>query len=77
MKKFRNYGKEVINGNIVTYPMKEGFNYRISEFTAALGIVQLEHLPAILEWKRNLARKFDQIFDNRVRFPEAETGGKI
>ena len=78
MKKFRNYGKEVINGNIVTYPMKEGFNYRISEFTAALGIVQLEHLPAILEWKRNLARKFDQIFDNRVRFPEGMiSGGEI
>lgn len=75
MKKFRNYGKEVINGNIVTYPMKEGFNYRISEFTAALGIVQLEHLPAILEWKRNLARKFDQIFDNRVRFPEGMISG--
>ena len=41
MKKFRNYGKVVINGNVVTYPMKEGFNYRVSEFTAALGIVQI------------------------------------
>lgn len=75
MKKFRNYGKEVINGKIVTYPVKEGFNYRISEFTAALGIVQLEQLPVILEWKRNLAQKYDQIFDNRVVFPEGMKSG--
>lgn len=75
MKKFRNYGKEVINGTIVTYPMKEGFNYRISEFTAALGIVQLEHLPVILGWKRALAEKYDRIFENTVRFPEGMQSG--
>lgn len=75
MKKFRNYGKEVINGNIVTYPMKEGFNYRINEFTAALGIVQMEHLPIILEWKRNLARKFDQIFEKRIVLPKGMMSG--
>ncbi len=75
MKKFRNYGKEVLDGNVVTYPMKEGFNYRISEFTAALGIVQLERLPKILEWKRELAGKYDQIFDRRVKFPEGMESG--
>jgi len=75
MKKFRNYGKVVINGNVVTYPMKEGFNYRVSEFTAALGIVQMERLPMILEWKRNLARKFDCIFDRRVILPEGMKSG--
>lgn len=75
MKKFRNYGKEVIGKNIVTYPMKEGFNYRISEFAAALGIVQMEHLPVILEWKRGLAQKFDKIFDRRVMFPEGMRSG--
>jgi dTDP-4-amino-4,6-dideoxygalactose transaminase len=75
MKKFRNYGKEVLPGNIVTYPMKEGFNYRISEFTAALGIVQMEHLPVILEWKRTLAEKFDRIFDKRVVLPEGMVSG--
>lgn len=69
MKKFRNYGKEVLPGNIVTYPVREGFNYRISEFTAALGIVQMERLPVILEWKRMLAHKYDGIFQNRVILP--------
>lgn len=75
MRKFRNYGKEVLPGNIVTYPMKDGFHYRISEFTAALGIVQLEHLPAILQWKRNLAKKYDQIFEKRVLLPKGMESG--
>lgn len=75
MKKFRNYGKKVIHGNIVTYPMKEGFNYRISEFTAALGIVEVERLPLILEWKRRLAQKYDRIFEKRVVFPEGMQSG--
>ncbi|MCI9141172.1 MAG: aminotransferase class I/II-fold pyridoxal phosphate-dependent enzyme [Lachnospiraceae bacterium] len=75
MKKFRNYGKEVLPGNVVTYPMKEGFNYRISEFMAALGIVQMERLPVVLDWKRELAHKFDSIFYNRVVLPEGMQSG--
>lgn len=75
MKKFRNYGKEVIHGNIVTYPMKEGFNYRINEFSAALGIVQMERLSVVLDWKRSLAEKLDQIFDKRVMFPQGMKSG--
>lgn len=75
MKKFRNYGKEVLKGNIVTYPLKDGFNYRINEFTAALGIVQMERLPVILEWKRKLAKKFDQIFDKHVMMPDGMLSG--
>lgn len=75
MKKFRNYGKEVLKGNIVTYPLKDGFNYRINEFTAALGIVQMERLSVILEWKRKLAKKFDQIFDKHVIMPDGMLSG--
>lgn len=75
MKKFRNYGKEVIGGKIVTYPLKDGFNYRMSEFLAALGVVQLERLPYILAWKRELAAKYDQIFDRHVVFPEGMQSG--
>lgn len=72
--KYRNYGKELINGH-VTYPIKTGFNYRMPEFTAALGLVQLEQLPEILKWKKQLAEKYDKIFDNRVKFPEGMQSG--
>ena len=74
VEKFRNYGKEVIDGKVY-YGMKEGFNFRLSEFNAALGIVQLERMKHILEWKRDLAKKYDEIFDNRVRLPEGMESG--
>lgn len=74
LEKYRNYGKEVLNGK-VTYPIKTGFNYRMNEFTAALGIIQLQRLPAILEWKQALASTYDKIFKNRVVFPEGMISG--
>jgi dTDP-4-amino-4,6-dideoxygalactose transaminase len=72
--KYRNYGKNVIDGK-VCYPVKNGFNYRMSEFSAALGIVQLEHLPEILDWKRTLAAKYDAIFERKVVLPECMISG--
>jgi dTDP-4-amino-4,6-dideoxygalactose transaminase len=74
LNRYRCYGKEVIDGR-VTYPVKNGFNFRLSEMAAALGIVQLERLPIILDWKRKMAQKFDAIFSNRVNFPEGMTSG--
>ncbi|MBF0299188.1 MAG: aminotransferase class I/II-fold pyridoxal phosphate-dependent enzyme [Oligoflexia bacterium] len=74
LKIYRNYGKKIVNGK-VSYPMKDGFNYRMSEFTAALGVVQLERLPKILDWKRMLADKYDKIFSNRVHFPPGMESG--
>lgn len=72
--KYRNYGKEVIGGK-VTYPLTTGFNFRINEMTAALGVVQLERLDSILCWKRELAAKYDQIFDARVKMPVGMESG--
>ena len=67
VRKWRNYGKPDHQVN--------GFNARLNEATAALGLVQLERLPRILDWKRNLARKFDAIFKNRVVFPNGMESG--
>lgn len=74
VEKFRNYGKEVIDGKVF-YPLQEGFNFRLSEFNAALGIVQMERLPHILGWKRSLAKKYDQIFDRKVQLPVGMESG--
>lgn len=74
VEKYRNYGKDVVNGEVV-YPIKSGFNFRISEFSAALGIVQMSQLDKILEFKRKLAKKYDQIFENRVVFPKGMNSG--
>lgn len=67
VKKFRNYGK-------FDYKTK-AFNFRLNEFTAALGITQFRRLPEILKWKRDLAAKYDQIFPNRITFPEGMKSG--
>ena len=74
VKKYRNYGKEV-DGTKVSYPIKNGFNYRMNEFTAALGIVQLERVDEIIDWKQKLAAKYDNIFKNRVMFPREMISG--
>jgi perosamine synthetase len=74
VEKFRNYGKEIVNGK-VTYPLKSGFNYRMNEITAALGIIQLQRLPLILAEKRDLAAKYDRIFERRVKFPPGMISG--
>lgn len=70
----RNYGKKVIDGKI-TYPSHTGFNFRISEFTSALGRIQLRNLPAIIDWKKGLAEKYNQIFIRRVTLPVGMKSG--
>lgn len=71
---YKNYGKvETLPGRF-KYPA-EGFNFRLSEITAAFGLVQLERLPKILKWKRDLAKKYDEIFDNRVQLPTGMRSG--
>ena len=67
VRKWRNYGK-------FEYQV-DGLNARMNEVTAALGLVQLERLPNILEWKRALAAKYDQIFERRLKLPEGMVSG--
>lgn len=76
VNKFRNYGKEEYAPGRFTYPV-EGFNFRMSEIMAAFGLIQMERLPKILEWKRTLAKKYDEIFDSahRIIFPEGMESG--
>lgn len=67
-RSYRNYGKP-------SYAV-EGLNSRMSEFTAALGCVQVERLPEILCWKRDYARRvLDPIHPSRITFPEGMSSG--
>ncbi len=65
---FRNYGK----------PEHEvaGLNFRLSEFTAALGLVQTERMPEIVEWKNRAAREqLDPLHPGRLQLPDGMTSG--
>jgi perosamine synthetase len=65
---FRNYGKP---DHAVA-----GLNLRLSEFTAALGIVQTERMPEIVEWKNAAARRWlDPVHPARLELPDGMVSG--
>jgi perosamine synthetase len=65
---FRNYGKP-------SYDV-HGLNFRISEFTAALGLVQIERLPEIVAWKNEVARtELDGAHPSRLELPDGMISG--
>ena len=65
---FRNYGKP-------TYEV-HGLNFRPSEFTSALGLVQVERLPEIVAWKNDVARsELDPSYPNRLMLPDGMVSG--
>lgn len=67
-KKFRNYGK-------FEYDI-HGLNFRMSEFTAALGLVQAERLQDIIDWKNEAAsNELNSKYPNRLKFPEGMISG--
>jgi dTDP-4-amino-4,6-dideoxygalactose transaminase len=65
---YRNYGK----------PDHEvsGLNFRLSEFTAAIGMVQAERLEEIVAWKNEVARShLDPVHPGRLQLPDGMTSG--
>jgi perosamine synthetase len=65
---FRNYGKPV--------HQVPGLNFRMSEFTAALGLIQTERMPEIVAWKNQVAREhLDGQYPGRLELPEGMVSG--
>jgi perosamine synthetase len=65
---FRNYGKPDYR--------TAGLNYRMNEFTAALGILGAERLEEIVAWKNRIARnELDPRHPNRLRLPDGMVSG--
>jgi perosamine synthetase len=66
-KKYRNYGK-------FDYKV-HGLNFRITEFAAAIGAIQVDRLKDIIEFKNDYARKLDAQYPNRVKMPDGMISG--
>lgn len=67
-KQYRNYGK-------FDYQV-QGLNFRMSEFTAAIGCVEIDRLDSIVGWKNDYAKKYlDPKFQDRVKLPEGMISG--
>jgi perosamine synthetase len=68
VRDFRNYGKPSHDVH--------GLNFRMNEFTAALGLVQIERLPEIVAWKNDVARAgLDPQYPSRLELPDGMTSG--
>jgi perosamine synthetase len=69
VRAFRDYGKP---DHVV-----EGLNFRMSEFTAALGLVQVQRLEEIVRWKNAAARTvLDPRYPSRLELPDGMTSGR-
>jgi dTDP-4-amino-4,6-dideoxygalactose transaminase len=67
-RKFRNYGKP-------DYAV-QGLGLRMSEFSAAIGLVATERMPEIVDLKNRIAREqLDPLHERRVHLPEGMTSG--
>lgn len=66
-KSFKNYGKP--NNKII------GKNFRMSEFTAALGCVQIDRLNDMVNWKNEKALKIINNYSNYLKLPEGMISG--
>ena len=67
-RRYRDYGKPDHSA--------PGVNFRMSEFTAALGLVQVERLAEIVRWKNQYAREvLDERHPGRLRLPDGMTSG--
>ena len=65
---FRNYGKP-------DYAV-QGLNFRLNEFTAAIGLVQTARLDEITTWKNEAARThLDPLYGSRLQLPDGMTSG--
>jgi perosamine synthetase len=65
---FRNYGKP-------EYAV-HGLNFRLNEFTAAIGIVQTERLPEIVRFKNDAVRRYiDPAYPSRLKLPDGMVSG--
>jgi dTDP-4-amino-4,6-dideoxygalactose transaminase len=54
----------------------QGLNFRMSEFTAALGLVQVQRLEEIVRWKNAVARSvLDARYPGRLEVPDGMTSG--
>lgn len=68
MRLFRNHGittdhREREQSGSWFYEMVDlGYNYRITDFQCALGLSQLQKLPAFLQQRRKIAKRYDLAF---------------
>ncbi len=73
-KILRDQGKENFNSNII---IELGYNWRLPEISAAIGITQLKRLPEIIEKRNKIARYYDKELEKIRRITSLKTPSSI
>lgn len=71
LRLFRSHGivkKQLWNSDMVSL----GYNFRLTEFAAALGLSQLHKLDRFINVRENIARYYDERFENHPLFTTIE-----
>ena len=73
LRQFRNHGIEMENGKMNF--VEAGFNYRLTDFQAALAASQFKRIGNILSYKQQLAEIYlNEIKNPRISLPEVPEG---
>jgi UDP-4-amino-4,6-dideoxy-N-acetyl-beta-L-altrosamine transaminase len=73
--KYKNTSEEIAQGPWY-YEMQElGYNYRLTDFQAALGISQLDRADVNLERRKQIAKRYDEAFENSTVAKPLSTRG--
>lgn len=69
LRAFRNYGKGATR-------RVEGMNFRMTEFAAAMGAIQVRRMPDVIEWKRRYAEaQLSKRYKSHLILPEGMQSG--
>jgi perosamine synthetase len=70
----RDQGKENFNSNII---IELGYNWRLPEISAAIGITQLKRLPEIIEKRNKIAKYYDRELEKTSGIRHLKTPSNI
>jgi dTDP-4-amino-4,6-dideoxygalactose transaminase len=70
----RDQGKESFASNAI---VELGYNWRITEISAAIGIVQLKRLPEIVKRRNDIAKIYDEAFEEMDNIQPIKTPPNI
>jgi dTDP-4-amino-4,6-dideoxygalactose transaminase len=70
----RDQGKENFSSNII---VKLGYNWRMSEINAAIGLTQIQRLPAFIKQRNKIARFYDQKLSKTKELKPVKTPPKF
>ena len=77
IESYKHFGMRTSDGRAETQFVRIGTNYKLSDISAALGLIQMGYIEVLLEKRRELAKRYYELLLDKpaVIFPEITDGG--